>query len=318
MNNSLLAIKSYLRKPKLLITHSGSFHADDVMACAILQIYFSSIGYRTKIIRTRDQNIFPTGDVVFDVGGIRNDEENRFDHHQPGGAGARANGVPYSSVGLVWRKFGPLLCQGCEQLIEKIDQEIIQYIDARDNGYDLTDEQKPDGTESFYASFYMIERSTWKESLDEDDTAILKRFKRAVKKAQCFFKRYFEINRVNIEAAEKIKKIYQNSSDKKVLIFDQNFTRTVFVANLVNFTEPLIYIYPDRAGTYSVEVVPKNFGTFEHRISFPAAWAGLHDTELEKVSGIPELIFCHNKGFLCKTKNLESAKKVAAIALENQ
>lgn len=318
MNNPLLAIKKYLRKPKLLITHSGSFHADDVMACAILQIYFSSIGYRTKIIRTRDYNIFPLGDVVFDVGGIRDDEHNRFDHHQPGGAGSRPNGVPYSSVGLVWRKFGPLLCENCEQLIEKIDQEVIQYIDARDNGYDLTDEQKPDGTESFYSSFYMIERSTWKESIDEDDSDIMRRFMRSVKKARCFFERYFEINRVNIEAAEKIRKIYQQAPDKKVLIFDQNFTRTVFVANLVNFVEPLIYIYPDRAGTYSVEVVPKNFGTFEHRISFPKSWAGLHDVELQKISEIPELIFCHNKGFLCKTKNLEGAKRVAAAVINNQ
>src|SRR5262245_18170119 len=94
------------KKKLKVITHDGSFHADDIFASAALTILFKKRGEKFEIVRTRDESVFPTGDYVYDVGSIYDEEKNRFDHHQPGGAGDRGDGIPYSSFGLIWKKHG--------------------------------------------------------------------------------------------------------------------------------------------------------------------------------------------------------------------
>ncbi len=94
-------------RKKIAVTHCGSFHTDDVFACATLSLYFKKNNLKYKLIRTRDDNIIKKADYVFDVGGIYDPKIDRFDHHQYGGAGKRENNIPYASFGLVWKKFGP-------------------------------------------------------------------------------------------------------------------------------------------------------------------------------------------------------------------
>src|ERR1035437_8212255 len=99
-----------IKKVNKLITHNGSFHTDDILACATLCLMLEKKGEEFEIIRTRDEEIIKTGDYVFDIGYIYNPDLNRFDHHQSGGAGKRENDIEYSSFGLVWNKFGVELC----------------------------------------------------------------------------------------------------------------------------------------------------------------------------------------------------------------
>ena len=91
---------------KIIATHNGNFHADDVFAVAALKNIFPA----AKLIRTRDLAVIANADIVVDVGGIFDTETNRFDHHQKGGAGARDNGIPFSSFGLIWQKYGLTIC----------------------------------------------------------------------------------------------------------------------------------------------------------------------------------------------------------------
>ena len=51
---------------KIIITHSGSFHADDVFACASLSILLEKKQQPFKIIRTRNEKIIKTGDFIID------------------------------------------------------------------------------------------------------------------------------------------------------------------------------------------------------------------------------------------------------------
>src|SRR5205823_1930986 len=53
-------------------------------------------------------------------------------HHQTGGAGARDNGVPYASFGLVWRKFGAEVCDS-EKIAARSDEVLVSPIDYADN-----------------------------------------------------------------------------------------------------------------------------------------------------------------------------------------
>lgn len=65
---------------KVIGTHDGKFHCDEVLACALLKLLPE---YSDAIIkRTRDQTILDTCDIVVDVGGVFNPETHRYDHHQ--------------------------------------------------------------------------------------------------------------------------------------------------------------------------------------------------------------------------------------------
>src|SRR5437764_1161911 len=94
-----------------IVAHNGNFHADDVFAVATVLLVLERSDFPAwrqaipKIIRTRDPKTIEKADFVVDVGGVYDAENNRFDHHQAGGAGTRANGIPYASFGLVWKKF---------------------------------------------------------------------------------------------------------------------------------------------------------------------------------------------------------------------
>ena len=115
------------------VTHGGLFHADDVMAAAILSCAQELRLYRCTAVPAE----LAPETIVFDVGG------GRYDHHQPGGNGTRADGIHYSSCGLIWRDFGErairrlhpeLDASGVQQSWAMVDGALVRSIDAADNG----------------------------------------------------------------------------------------------------------------------------------------------------------------------------------------
>ena len=73
-------------------THSGPFHADDVLAWGLIQVFVDA---EATLVRTRDAERLEQADIVFDVGGIYDPSSGRFDHHQNSYIG------PLSSAGMV-------------------------------------------------------------------------------------------------------------------------------------------------------------------------------------------------------------------------
>ena len=186
---------SFFRKKKICVTHNGAFHADDLFATATLSILNNG---NIKIIRTRDLKIIETGDYVYDVGGENDPERNKFDHHQEGGAGKRDNGTPYSSFGLVWKKFGEQIC-GSKDVASKIDEKLIQAIDANDNGINLFEvkgEVAPYTIQDMFFNF----RPSWKEEQDFD-----KHFKELVPFVVKIINREIIKTRDSLEAESMVK-----------------------------------------------------------------------------------------------------------------
>ncbi|RKZ62152.1 MAG: MYG1 family protein, partial [Gammaproteobacteria bacterium] len=116
---------------KTIATHNGNFHADDVFSIAALKCVLPSF----KLIRTRDSELIAKADIVVDVGGEYDSDADRFDHHQRGGAGERENGIPYSSFGLIWQKYGLEICQGNQDVANAVDAGLVSTIDAIDCGH---------------------------------------------------------------------------------------------------------------------------------------------------------------------------------------
>src|SRR3989344_9051780 len=157
---------------KKLITHNGSFHADDIFAAATLAIMLEKNNESFEIIRTRDEAIIQTGYYVFDVGGIYDEEKNLFDHHQTGGAGSGSNGIEYSSLGLVWKKFGIKIAGG-EKPAKIVEKRLVAPIDAWDNGQDLV-VSKHKITPYYLQNIFFAMLPTWKENNDDLDKIFLK------------------------------------------------------------------------------------------------------------------------------------------------
>ena len=112
---------------KVLVTHSETFHCDEVCAVALLKLLYGDI----RVIRTRDlsqiDELNSQGAYVIDVGQQYNHEQRRYDHHQDTfndtwtGLIDRTQmkqktpqPILLSSCGLVYRHYGPNLI---EQLI---------------------------------------------------------------------------------------------------------------------------------------------------------------------------------------------------------
>jgi len=118
-----------------MVTHDGSFHADEVFSTVILQELYPEY----EIVRTRDQKIIDSGFLVYDIGGIYNPQQNRFDHHMKDGP-KRENNHPYSSFGLIWKFYGQryLAAIGIETQEERnfiwkyLDEEFITWVDQED------------------------------------------------------------------------------------------------------------------------------------------------------------------------------------------
>jgi len=297
------------KNSKKLITHDGSFHADDVFACAALVLLLEKNNEKFEIIRTRDEEVMKTGDYVFDVGGIYDEKNNRFDHHQPGGAGRRDNGIEYSSFGLVWKKFGTDIC-GSEQASELLDKKLVSPIDAFDNGFDLV-ENKHDVSPYFIQHIFFAMEPTWREdNLDKN-----KVFLKCVNMAKEILSREMIQSQDTVLAEESIATIYKNTKDKRIIVLDKNYP---FEYILYSFPEPLFAIYPRKTdNTWGVKAVRNNPKTFVNRKNLPQSWSGLRNEELQKITGVEDAVFCHRALFMAVAQSKEGAIKLAQIAVES-
>lgn len=98
------------------LTHSGTFHADDVLSAALLKSIFKDI-----IIERKDAVPEDYKGLAFDIGG------GKYDHH--GTSPEFRNHVPYASFGKLWRDIGPLVMKDWK----KFDASFVQKIDYADN-----------------------------------------------------------------------------------------------------------------------------------------------------------------------------------------
>ncbi len=299
---------------KKLVTHDGSFHADDIFACATLCMVLEKEGQEFEIIRTRDIDIIKDGDYVFDVGGIYNENTNRFDHHQKGGAGKRENDIEYASFGLVWKHFGMKLCDDDIAVWNIIDSKIAIPIDAVDNGMDIAI-PKYNGVLPYYGDQpFLIFSPTWQE--DESNTN--KIFKNEVNNAVRILKREITVAKADVLGRKIIIEAYNKSVNKEIITLENNFPRYLYQNTLSTFPEPIYVIYPGRDNDhFKVEAIKKSFDTIESRKLFPEAWRGFlnSDINLAKITGVFDALFSHRAGFLITVKTKEGAIKLAELAL---
>jgi len=284
-----------------IATHNGNFHADDVFSIAALKNIFPSF----RLIRTRDSELIAGADIVLDVGGEYDPYKGRFDHHQRGGAGERENGIPYSSFGLIWQKYGLEICRGNEDIAHAVDKGLVSTIDAIDCGHV---EGVAQGI-SLSQTIAMF-NPTWQEDSHVDTC-----FDEALEFASRVLTRFIAAAGGGVNAKAIVAKAIDHADDPRVIVLEQYtpWKRTVHTLS----EEALYVVYPSQTGEWRIQTVPAELGSFEDRKPLPQAWAGLSDQELQEVTGIEDAMFCHNGLFIAGAKSLEGAMNMAAIALQD-
>jgi uncharacterized UPF0160 family protein len=122
---------------KIIVTHNGQFHADEVFAYTLLNTIFPD----NKLVRTRDANIIEKADIVIDVGFTYNPDKDRFDHHQEDCNETFTDDILISSAGMVYKKYGISYLKtilGVENISEELYldfyKNLVEEVDAIDNG----------------------------------------------------------------------------------------------------------------------------------------------------------------------------------------
>lgn len=296
---------------KTIVTHNAKFHTDDAFAVATLFILLGK--ENCKVVRTRDEALIATGDYVVDVGNVYDEANNKFDHHQYGGAGTRPNGVPYASFGLVWKKFGKQVCDS-QSVADVVDQNLVQSVDAADNGFDTIKTLIPNVYPYDINNLVNLYRFTWKEEGEWDS-----KFLECVDWAQTVLERLIKISTDAEEGRKIVMDAYNSSSDKKIIEVDKKYDlgRELVMSVLVTLPEPIYAVlYRADVNNWQVLAIRKAEGSFDSRKPFPESWRAKRDEDLDKVTGLSGTVFCHKNGFMCVVKSNETALALAKKALE--
>lgn len=283
-----------------IVTHSGHFHADDVLAVATLLLKFPE----AEVIRSREEKEIESADIVVDVGQVYDPRKLRFDHHQKAGAGDRANGIPYASFGLVWKYFGEELAGGVDEA-KVVDDKLVSPVDAGDNGLSFSQSSIP-GIRQYSLWDYFDSFSTGGEGMNDFDTG----FFAALPQAKGLLEREIRSAKRAVENWKKVESIYDKSGDKKIIVLPQllNWKRVLIP------TEAVFVIWPKLDG-WSVRGVPDAVHSFDVKKPFPTSWAGLEGETLAAVSGVKDAYFCHRNRWIAGVKSQEGAIELAKKAL---
>ena len=271
------------------MTHGGKFHADDVFSSALLKIIDPDI----KIIRAFEVPQDFEG-IVFDIG------FGKYDHHQEN-AEVRENGVPYAAFGLLWREFGKKLLtdKGCMPEFAAseavhFDEKFIQPLDEDDNT----------GCGNQLAGVIGEFNPGWDSDQSHD-----KCFEEAVDFAILILRKKFD-GIISIQKAkELVESALVKARDNIVILPRFAPWKMVLIPSDAEFV-----VYPSQRGGYSAQVVPTDLDTKEAKCDFPEEWAGKTADELQKISGINTLTFCHRGRFLISAGSIDDALKACKIA----
>ena len=297
-----------------LVTHSGGFHADELLSSVILTRLFPD----ATLTRTRDKAwITPAADrIIYDVGGDFNAEAQIFDHHQRPNP-LREDGQPYSSFGLVWAQYGRDYLRAMdvpdhdiEVIWGSFDRGFVLPVDLVDNGAVNTSEAGP--------LFAGLTLPALLESLKAvfDDTAEGaddRAFTAALPVARAFVEAQIRRKAAKLRAETMVMAAIAAAGDSQILELPMGMP---FRAGIDKAgADHLLFAITPRGGDWQLSTIRIGDDTFDNRADLPAAWAGLTDEALEAASGVAGAKFCHNGRFIAVAANHEAVLKMADLAV---
>ena len=284
------------------ITHNGTMHADEVFATAFLSLYFGNF----KVARVSEvPKDISTKTIIYDIG------KGKFDHHQTD-ARIRDNGIKYSSFGLLFEEYGlnylkKLKLKNTKAIYNYLVKDFIEAIDAIDNG--IFPEIKSIYKIKTVSDVIKIFNPSYGSNDKEDE-----QFIKSVSLAESILTEELKNVIGKVEAGVKVKKIL-NKTKGPILILDEYLPYEEIILTSLSGKKILFAIYPSNRGGYGIKTIPISTTDKTSRVYFPKEWGGLTNDALEKVTGIKGSLFCHTNRFLMTASDLDTAKKLAELAI---
>ncbi|UDF33023.1 UNVERIFIED_ORG: MYG1 family protein (plasmid) [Roseateles sp. XES5] len=300
-------------EPDFLVTHSGGFHADELLSSVILTRLFPA----ARLVRSRAPEwITPGADrVIYDVGGAYDPVAGIFDHHQRG-APLRDDGQPFSSFGLIWRQFGrdylnalDVPASDTEALHARFDLDFVLPVDLMDNGA-----LSPSAAGALAKVTLPVLLETLKPVFDDrapdaDDRA----FHNALAIARSFVEATIHQGAAKLRAESIVLQAIAAAGEGQVLELPMGmpFRPAIVKAG----ADHLLFVVHPRDTDWCLTGIRRSSDGFELRADLPAAWAGLTGDALAAACGVAGATFCHNGRFIAAAKTREAALEMARIAV---
>jgi len=299
--------------PDFLVTHSGGFHADELLSSVILTRLFP----QARVVRSRAPEWITPGDnrIIYDVGGAYDADTRIFDHHQRG-APLREDGQPYSSFGLIWKHYGHdyLVATGLpdahvETVHAALDASFVLPIDLMDNGA-----MSPSVAGPLAVLTLPVLLETLKPVFDEPDPEALERaFHAALAIARSFLEARIAGSAAKLRAEDIVLKAVEDAGENSVLELPQGMPFRSAV--IKSGADHLLFVVHPRDKDWCLTGIRRADEGFELRADLPAAWAGLSNGDLEAACGVEGASFCHNGRFIAAAKTREAALAMAELAV---
>jgi uncharacterized UPF0160 family protein len=298
----------------ILVTHSGGFHADELLSSVVLTRLFPE----ASLMRSRDELcITPATDkIIYDVGGNYDIEAQIFDHHQSRGP-LRDNGQPFSSFGLIWKHYGcayleslKVPSQNIDPIHAQLDDDFVLPIDLVDNG---VIEPSVAGPMSHLTLPVLLDnlRPVFDDgSTHADDEA----FFAALPIASRFLEAAIYQRVAETRARHIVLMAIAKAGKSLVLELPMGMPYRTALEN-TKADHILFVIYP-RGNDWTLNGIKLSNNTFEQRADLPISWAGLRDAALENASGVKGEKFCHNARFIAIASNRDAILEMAEIAIK--
>ena len=286
--------------PRSVGTHSGTFHADEVTACALLLLF--QLVDRDKIVRTRDPEKLRQCEYVCDVGGVYDPDKKLFDHHQADYSGL------LSSAGMV---LAYLLRTGkmSEDCYRFFNNALILGVDDWDNG-----RVQPIPGYCFFshviANFVPVEH-------EAGDLAETKAFFEALDFVFDYLTRLLE----RFNYTRRCREIVAESMKKygECLFFEKSIPWVESFFELEGERHPALFVIMPAGDHWKLRGVPPSYERrMQVRVPLPEKWAGLLQDDLKRVSGIPGAIFCHKGRFISVWETKADALKALEYTLKHR
>ncbi|SEN83362.1 Uncharacterized protein, UPF0160 family [Loktanella fryxellensis] len=297
-----------------LVTHSGGFHADELMSSVILTRLYPD----ARIVRSRDAAwITPAADrIIYDVGGGFDADQRLFDHHQRD-APLRDDGQPYSSFGLIWRQYGHAYLAALnvpeadiDGIHAKTDASFVLPIDLLDNGA-----ISPAVAGPLAAMTLPSLLETLKPVFDQGGAeAEMQAFHNALTIARAFVEARIARSAAGQRADGMVMDAIAAAGTDRVLELPMGmpFRPAVIRAGADHL---LFVVTPRGEGDWTLGGIQAEAQGFALRADLPAAWAGLTGPALEEASGVNGAKFCHNGRFIAAASSRDAILAMARIAV---
>lgn len=297
-----------------LVTHSGGFHADELLSSVILTRLFPE----AELIRSRDEAWITPGEdrIIYDVGGQFDADAQIFDHHQRPNP-LREDGQPYSSFGLIWARYGHDYLRAMDvpehdiaAIHASFDRGFVLPVDLLDNGAVNAAEAGP--------LFAGLTLPVLLESLkpvfdDREDGADDRAFMAALPVARAFVEAQIKRKAAKYRAEALVMAAIEAAGEGRVLELPMGMPFRAGVDKAG--ADHLLFVVHPRGTDWALTTIRVGDDTFDNRADLPAAWAGLTGDGLETASGVEGAKFCHNGRFIAVAASHEAVLKMADIAV---